>query len=91
MEEINYTYEVLKVDEAARCMEILYKAPGHQDVLMSARLPFVGETVEDMVRCYSPERHWLEKTYQVVVPAVGKKGNRPANPGQGTPPNQVNL
>ena len=72
---IEYTYEVIKVDAAARCMEIIYTAAGHQTMNIGARLPFEGETLEDVVRQYSPVAYWQEQKRPLVVPNVGAKGS----------------
>lgn len=71
---INYTYEIINVDQTARCMEIVYSAQGHETLHIGARLPYEGETLEQIVRMYSPVSYWLEKTRNVVVPTVGHGG-----------------
>lgn len=71
---IGYSYEIVSVDEQARCMEIVYSAEGHQTLHVGARLPYVGETVEQIVRMYEPTRFWEEQKLEVVVPAVGEAG-----------------
>lgn len=72
---IAYTYEIVKVDEAARCMEIVYTADGHETMRVGARLPYEGETLEQIVGMYSPVAHWEEKQRPVVVPAIGATGS----------------
>lgn len=71
---INYTYKIINVDQNARCMEIVYSANGHETLHIGARLPFEGETVEQIVRMYSPISYWVEKTLPVVIPDVGNGG-----------------
>lgn len=71
---ITYTYKIVRVDEEARCMEILYIADGHQTMRVGARLPYVGETVEQVVCMYEPVRYWKEKSLLVIVPLVGVEG-----------------
>lgn len=71
---IEYTYEIIKVDEAARCMEIIYTANGHQTMHIGARLPFEGETLESVIRQYSPVAYWQEQKRPLAIPSVGSKG-----------------
>lgn len=84
---ITYSYEIIAVDQAARCMEIVYTAEGHQTIHMGARLPFEGETVEQIVRMYEPVRYWEEQQLAVVVPQVGTVGTmEPLPPSEPTQP-----
>lgn len=71
---ITYSYTVAAVDPAARCMEIVYESEGRQTMRIGARLPFVGEILEDVVRAYAPIRFWEEQELSVVVPQVGATG-----------------
>lgn len=71
---IAYTYEIVSVDPAARCMEIVYSSEGRQTMHIGARLPFEGESLEAVVEMYSPIAYWLEQEAPVVVPEVGATG-----------------
>lgn len=71
---ITYSYEVVAVNESARCMEIVYTADGHQTMRIGARLPYEGETLEQVVRMYEPVRYWEEQIATVVAPQVGASG-----------------
>lgn len=71
---IEYTYEIIRVDEAARCMEVVYSAIGHQTMHIGARLPYQGETLEAVVAMYSPVAYWEEQARPVVLPQVGSSG-----------------
>lgn len=71
---ITYTYEIIAVDEAARCMEVVYSAEGHQTMHIGARLPFEGEPLEAVVEMYAPVALWLEQEKAVQVPQVGARG-----------------
>jgi hypothetical protein len=75
---INYNYEIINVDEAARCMEVVYTADGHETQHIGARLPYEGEQVEQVIRMYAPIAYWQEKMRVVVPPAVGVSGAIPA-------------
>jgi len=85
---ITYSYKVISVDAAARCMEIVYEAEGHQTMHIGARLPFEGETLEDVVRAFSPVALWWERSLPVVIPEVGATGviSPEAAPAFPTPP-----
>ena len=71
---ITYTYTVILVDEAARCMEIVYEAAGYQTMHISARLPYESETLEEIVRMYAPVPSWEAAVRIVIVPSVGATG-----------------
>lgn len=71
---IIYTYEIIKVDEVARCMEVVYTAEGHPTMHIGTRLPFADETLESVVRQYEPIRYWVEQQRGISVPTVGEAG-----------------
>lgn len=71
---ITYTYEIIAVDEAARCMEVIYSAEGHQTMRIGTRLPFAGEALEDVIKAFAPVPLWEEQAKAVVAPAVGVFG-----------------
>ena len=71
---IAYTYEIVAVDQAARCMEVVYSSNGHQTMRIGARLPFEGESLEAVIQMYAPVAYWLEQQAPVSVPEVGTSG-----------------
>jgi len=71
---ITYTYTIFSVDEAARCMEVIYSAEGHQTMHIGARLPFEGEPLEAVIKAFAPVPLWLSLVTPVVAPAVGTSG-----------------
>lgn len=71
---IEYTYEIVAVDQEARCMEVVYTSPGHQTMHIGARLPYAGETLEAVVQMYAPVAYWMEQAAQVQSIAVGASG-----------------
>jgi hypothetical protein len=71
---IEYTYEIVSVDPAARCMEIVYSSEGRQTMHIGARLPFEGESLEAVIEMYSPVAYWIEQEAPVFVPDVGTTG-----------------
>ena len=71
---MNYTYEILSVDEDARCMEVSYKAEGFAPVIVGTSVPLEGELLEEVISRFAPISFWEEKTKKVVAPLVGTKG-----------------
>lgn len=71
---ITYAYEIISVDEAARCMEVVYTAEGRQTMHIGARLPYADETLEAVIDMYSPVAYWLAQERAVQVPQVGTSG-----------------
>lgn len=75
MENITYTYEIIAVDEAARCMEVVYSSEGHQTMHIGARLPFEGESLDAVVKMFAPIALWIEQATPITVPLVGVTGS----------------
>lgn len=71
---IAYNYEIISVDQASRVMEVVYTAEGRQTMHISARLPYVGETTEGVVRTYAPVAYWIEQDQQTEMVQVGLSG-----------------
>lgn len=71
---INYEYKIIAVDTAARCMEIIYTAIGYPTQHIGARLPFEGESLEYIVRMYSPTVYWEALQRNTLTPTVGASG-----------------
>ena len=71
---IDYRYEIVRVDEDARCMEIVYTADGHPKQHISARLPFEGEPLDAVIRQYEPVNLWIQLSTPVYAPSVGISG-----------------
>lgn len=86
---ITYTYEIIAVDEAARCMEVVYSAEGHQTMHVGARLPYQGESLEAVIEMFAPVAYWLEQATPVVVPQVGTSGSVSPTLPQEQPPSQL--
>lgn len=77
---INYTYEIASVDAQARCMEVIYRADGHPEQRIGARLPFEGEVLDAVVAMYAPLAYWESLQTTVVVPQIGTSGSKPELP-----------
>ena len=71
---LNYTFEIVAVNEQARCMEVLYKATNYPDTLVGVRLPFVGENLLAVINMFSPASAWIEQQKEIVVPLIGTSG-----------------
>jgi len=71
---IEYKYTIIKVDEAARCMEIIYEAQGHMTMHIGARLPFEGEALINVIKAFAPVQMWINLASAVVVPEIGVTG-----------------
>lgn len=76
MANITYTYAIENINEAARCMEIVYSSTGHQTLRVGARLPFDDETLSDIVEMYNPVAQWLQDAKTVVVPTTELTGSK---------------
>jgi hypothetical protein len=86
---IEYTYQIVSVDEAARCMEVVYTSEGRQTMHISARLPYEGEALEDVIKMFAPVPLWIESEKLVVPPEVGLSGQIVLVPEEVVlPPNQ---
>jgi hypothetical protein len=71
---ITYTYEIISVDQAARCMEVVYTSERNPTMHIGARLPYEGETVEAVVEMYAPLRYWEEQKTPTVAVSIGQSG-----------------
>jgi hypothetical protein len=74
---IQYTYEIIAVDQAARCMEVVYSSEGRQTMHIGARLPFEGESLEAVIQMYAPLAYWREQETPTIVVEVGHRGSMP--------------
>ena len=71
---IDYTYNIILVDQAARCMEVVYSSPGRQTMHIGARLPYEDETLDAVLQMYAPITFWVQAEQQVQVPPL-ESGN----------------
>tara|TARA_R110000868_G_C10815351_1_gene758182 strand:- start:557 stop:1024 length:468 start_codon:yes stop_codon:yes gene_type:complete len=74
MTNITYTYEIISVNETARCMEVVYTSVDHGALHIGARLPFEGETLEQVIAMFAPVQEWRLREFPVVAPEVGVVG-----------------
>ena len=71
---MNYTYEITRVDAESKSMDIQYTSAEHGTVLVGARMPWDGETLENVVKAFAPTRYWAEKVAKVAKVAAGESG-----------------
>lgn len=71
---IEYTYEIIFINEMSRNMEVVYSSEGYESMHVGVRIPYVGETLEDVIKAYSPVSGWIEQQIPLAVPAIGTKG-----------------
>lgn len=74
MTEITYNYEIVRVDPVNKAMDIQYTSSQYGSILVGARMPWEGETVEDIVRSFEPVRYWIEQTLNVAPVSAGAGG-----------------
>lgn len=71
---MKYTYEIIKVDETSRAMEVVYAHEKHGKQHVGVRLPLEGETLSDVIRQAAPTSQWQSLEKSVFVPEVGISG-----------------
>lgn len=71
---IKYEYQIVKVDEANKYMEIRFTSEGKRPHNVGARLPFEGEDLDALVHRYAPLGRWTQEETKTVTPSVGAKG-----------------
>ena len=75
MTNIEFTYEVIAVDNTSKTMTIRYSASNYPDVEVIAPFPVLPDTVETMANASAPFHKWRSLTNQYDLPTVGKKGS----------------
>ena len=86
---IEYTYNIISVDQEARCMEVVYSAPGRQTFHIGARLPYENETLGTILQMYAPIPQWLEVEQKTQAPEVSS-GSLTYTPPTAPEPVQAN-
>ena len=72
--DITYTYNILNVDEANRCMEVVYTSSGLPDMHIGVRIPFTDEALEDVIKIFAPIRYWQDYNKQLQTVNAGSNG-----------------
>ena len=85
---IEYAYSIISVDQAARCMEIVYSSSGRQTMHIGARLPYEDETLDAVLQMYAPIAFWVQAEQQVQVPPL-ESGSLSYNPPAPPTPSEL--
>lgn len=70
----NITFEVTSVNPELRCMEVVFRAPGHPDVTVGARMPFEGESISELAASFAPVQYWENRVKQIASVTQGETG-----------------
>lgn len=72
---IEYKYEIVSVNEAAKAMEVIYTSDGNPTMHIGTRIPFEGESLEYVIQTYAPISYWKELKIPNIPVTVGQSGN----------------
>ena len=76
MQDTPYTWQIVRVDEAARAFEVRYEAVGHQVMHVGMPVPRAGQALQDVIAQYAPLDYWREQQEPLGdLPAVGDSAN----------------
>lgn len=75
MSQIEYTYQVIGVNEEHKSMEIVYSSEGRQTIHVIASLPLVGQSIEQVIQQWAPTVNWLAEEQVFGTAEVGVAGN----------------
>jgi hypothetical protein len=73
--DISYTYTIESVDKESKTMLVKYESTGLITHIISARMPSVDETLEQIIEMYSPVQAWEIELLDVADVAVGASGS----------------
>lgn len=73
--KIKYSYEIKDVDEINKVMTIEYYSKEHGSMLVGAHIPRIDESLEDVVRSYSPVNEWILNSKPTQKVFSGMSGN----------------
>ncbi len=89
MKSFEYVYEaqIVRIDEANRVMDVLYRSEGREDVLCGVRLPETADDIGETIESAVPFGVWQEAERSVFVPPVGTivRGVIRSEPDHGLP------
>ena len=74
--KVEYKYKVINVDKESKSMEIVYISEEHGVLHVGARLPWEGETVQQIVEMYNPAVFWLESKKPTINVLDGLEGEQ---------------
>jgi len=71
---IQYTYSIDEVNEENKTMLVTYSATGLTTTKVSARLPFVDETLDDVIKAHAPYNLWTLEGSEYGSVSAGLSG-----------------
>lgn len=74
MTPVQFSYEILSVDSAAKCMTVLYTADNKNPVTVGVRIPYEAEKLEDVILSFCPLAYWENQDKTLKVVEQGVKG-----------------
>lgn len=74
--KITYTYKILNVNEESKTMEVLYKSEKYGEMTVFTHTPRNNETLESVIKQYSPVYYWADKDCTRKEVKVGQKGEQ---------------
>lgn len=75
MIDLEYTFEVVAVHPELNSMEVVYRAEGHDPILVGAPFPRIGEPLENVIRAYVPWGMWESRAVGYQLVDVGVSGS----------------
>lgn len=72
--DISYTYTIESVDKASKTMLVKYESTNLTTHLVSARMPSINESLEQIIEMYSPVQAWEIELLDVSDVTVGSSG-----------------
>lgn len=66
-----FTYIVNSVDENSGLMELTYSSPNLPDVIVGARMPRIGQDLDDVAKSFAPIGYWNDILNPIIPVLVG--------------------
>lgn len=76
MNQYNFTYEVKEISENGKSMVLTYTCDGYDPVDVGARVPYGGETLDQIADMFAPTYWWNEQAAVHEPVTVGQTGQR---------------
>lgn len=67
----SYTYKIISTNSDMAAMVVEFSAPDLPTVQVGARMPYVGEDLDALVRSFAPITHWESLSKQVADVPIG--------------------
>lgn len=67
----SYTYKITSTNPDLAAMTVEFSAPDYPTVEVGARMPFVGEALNDLIASIAPIGYWLDSKKAVAAVQVG--------------------